>query len=81
MIDDIGSRLALVAVLTLAGCSKKEAAKDPQPEMGPTAEMFDPAKLPGPGAAPPPVAITKELDPMWSVPLKTLQGKAITLAD
>src|SRR5438105_1007604 len=81
------SAVVFVAVLAVAACSKKEpattAAKDPQPqpEMGETAQMFDPAKLPGPGTAPPPVAMTKELEPMWDVQLKTLQGKPAKLAD
>ena len=69
-------------LLVLVACSKKEPAKDPQPhaDMGPTAAMFDPKNLPPPGTAPAPVAITKELDPMWNVPIKTLKGQPTTLA-
>src|SRR5579883_2875633 len=48
---------------------------------GDTAAKFDPAKLPAAGTAPPPVTVTKELDGMWNVPLKTLQGKDAKLAD
>ncbi len=57
------------------------AAPAPKPvEHGPTADMFDPAKLPPPGTAPPAVTVTKELDPMWSAAIKTLKGQATTLA-
>src|SRR3954464_12810827 len=71
-------RLALI--LAVAACSK--SGKDPQPhaEMGATAAMFDPANLPPAGTAPAPVTVTKELDPMWNVPIKTLKGKDTTLA-
>jgi glutathione peroxidase len=75
-------RVALVA-LTLVACSKPakdKEAKAPETKMGHTAEMFDPAKLPPPGTAPPAVAITKELDPMWSAAIKTLKGQPTTLA-
>ena len=56
------------------------AAKTAAPETGPTADMFDPAKLPPAGTAPPPVTVTKELDPVWNTPIKTLDGKSTTLA-
>ncbi|HEY1550382.1 MAG TPA: hypothetical protein VGG28_21290, partial [Kofleriaceae bacterium] len=71
-------RTLLFALLafSVVGCSKSPT----KAEKGPTADMFDPAKLPGPGTAPPPVAITDQLDPMWSAPLKTLDGKDTTLA-
>jgi len=83
-------KLALAALL-FAACSKaatepaKSPAKDPpakavEPMKGPTAEMFDPAKLPAAGTAPTPVAVTKEQDSMWNVPLKTLKGEPTTLA-
>jgi glutathione peroxidase len=49
-------------------------------EMGPTAEKFDPAKLPPAGTAPPPVVVGKELESMWNVPIKTLSGNPTTLA-
>src|SRR5262245_49014413 len=85
----LGSRAMriLVAAVLVAACSKADKpapAEGPRPqpvEHGDTAAKFDPAKLPPPGSAPPPVVVTKELDPMWNVPLKTLQGKATTLAD
>ena len=82
------SKLALAALL-FAACSKpatepaKTATKDPktvEPVKGPTAELFDPAKLPAPGTAPAPVVVTKELDSMWNVPIKTLKGEPTTLA-
>jgi glutathione peroxidase len=79
--------LVFVAAL-LASCSKTEKAppaQEPRPhaaaEHGDIAAKLDPAKLPPPGTAPPPVVVTKELDPMWNVPLRTLQGKATSLAD
>ena len=76
----------LVALALLAACSKpaKEPARDPAPApkvmKGTTAEMFDPASLPAPGTAPPPVAISKELDPMWTAAINTLKGQPTTLA-
>jgi len=74
----------LVAVALVAACSKpaKEPAHDPAPkvQMGPTAEMFDPAKLPPPGTAPPAVTVTKELDPMWTAAINTLKGQPTTLS-
>jgi glutathione peroxidase len=83
-------RTILLAALMVA-CSKpakEPPAKEPTTapaaapavEKGPTADMFDPAKLPAPGTAPPPVTVTKELDPMWNTPLKMLDGKPTTLA-
>jgi glutathione peroxidase len=72
-------RIAL-ALAVLAACSKSDGTKpkDPQPhgEMG--AKVTE---LPAPGTAPAPVAVTKELDPMWSAPIKTLRGKPMSLAD
>ena len=38
-------------------------------------------ELPPPGTAPAPVAVSKELDPMWSASIKTLRGKPMTLAE
>jgi glutathione peroxidase len=52
-----------------------------EPKHGPTAAAADPSKLPPPGNAPAPIKITKELDPMWNAPIKTLQGKDAKLAD
>ena len=49
-------------------------------ESGMTAKSFDPASLPPAGTAPPPVTVTKELDSMWSAPIKTLTGDPTTLA-
>lgn len=76
---------ASVTAVAFAGCTSK---KDKEPaavapahaEMGPTAKMFDPASLPKAGTAPTPVAVTKELDAMWNVPIKTLKGQPTTLA-
>jgi len=56
------------------------AAPAPAPVEGPTAAMFDPASLPAAGTAPPPTTVTKELDPMWTAPITTLQGQPTTLA-
>ena len=78
--------------LALAACSKTpETKSDPKPTdtkptetkpmQGETAKAFDPANLPTAGTAPPPVAVTTELDGIWSLPLKTLQGKDAKLAD
>ncbi len=74
-------RIALVLVL-LAACSKSETTKpkdpQPQPEMGAKVATAD---LPPAGTAPAAVAVTKELDPMWTAPIKTLRGKPMSLAD
>jgi glutathione peroxidase len=88
-------RLVVVAALVACGKGNKDTPKDkqvaPEPatqsapdprkpaQSGP--EMFDPAKLPASGTAPAPVAVTNELDPMWSTELKTLKGKPAKLAD
>ncbi|MFT3700460.1 MAG: glutathione peroxidase [Kofleriaceae bacterium] len=83
-------KLTLAAFVIATACSK--GAHDPKPvdktattdqphvEKGGTAEMFDPKNLPAPGTAPAPVAVDKELDSMWSTPLKTLKGDPTTLA-
>jgi glutathione peroxidase len=75
-------RLVIVALLAACSKSSKDAApvKDPHPKMGDTAAMFDPANLPAAGTAPAPVPVTKELDPMWSAPIKDLKGQPTTLA-
>jgi glutathione peroxidase len=87
--------VCLAGALLGGACSKKEpgqteAAKtgtpDPaaakvDPKPAPTPATADPAALPAPGTAPAPVAITKELDPMWDATVKTLQGKETKLAD
>jgi len=73
-----------IALMLAAGCSKTEPAKnaaDPKVIQGPTAAAGDPKNLPAPGVAPTPTAVTKELEGMWNAPIKTLQGKAIKLAD
>ena len=44
------------------------------------AHIVDPASLPPPGTAPAPVAVGKELDAIWSTPIKTLKGEPTTLA-
>jgi glutathione peroxidase len=74
-------RIAL-ALVVVAACSKSEGTKpkDPQP-MGEPAPKVTAADLPAAGTAPTPVAVSKELDPMWSASIKTLRGKPITLAD
>jgi len=68
----------LMALVLVAACSK--SGKSPQPEMGPTAAQFDPKSLPAAGTAPPTNAMTKELDTVWNVPIKTLKGEPTTLA-
>ncbi len=74
-------RLALVfLVVACSKADKEPAAKDPKVMQGPTAAAADPANLPPPGTAPTPVTVDKEL-PMWTAPIKTLQGKPATLAD
>mgnify|MGYP000561884633 CR=1 FL=1 len=54
----------------------------PAPAPAPAAKVAanDPAALPAAGTAPASVAITSELDPVWSTPIKTLGGEPTTLA-
>jgi len=87
--------VCLAGALLGGACSKKEppaagspkttGAPDPsakiEPKQGPTAAAGDPSKLPPAGTAPEPVQVTKELDPVWNTPIKTLQGKDAKLAD
>jgi glutathione peroxidase len=58
------------------------APAEPAPAVvkGPQAAASDPGSLPPAGTAPPAVAVGKELDPIWSTPLKTLKGEPTTLA-
>ncbi len=77
-------RLAFL-VVALASCSKAPPKSESKPEakpavvQGPTAAASDPSNLPAPGIAPPAVTVDKEL-PMWTAPIKTLQGADTTLA-
>jgi glutathione peroxidase len=78
-------RLALAVSLAswLAACSKPAPAPNDHEAMaqqGPTAAKADPANLPAAGTAPAAVPVTKELDAMWTSPIKTLDGKPTTLA-
>jgi glutathione peroxidase len=75
----------LLALALLAACSKSEGTKpkDPQPhgEMGATGSAAPPVTLPPAGTAPAPVTVSKELDAMWTAPIKTLRGKPLAIAD
>jgi glutathione peroxidase len=75
----------LLALTVLAACSKSEGTKpkDPQPhgDMAATGSAPAPVVLPPAGTAPAPVTVSKELDPMWTAPIKTLRGKPLSLAD
>jgi glutathione peroxidase len=80
----------LLLVTALAACSKTEkapASPPPAPQsqphvaQGEMAAKFDPKNLPPPGTAPAPVTVSKELDAIWDLPLKTVQGKPVKLAD
>jgi glutathione peroxidase len=75
----------LLALALVVGCSKPEAPKpkDPAPydHTAAPSPKVTPQALPAAGTAPPPVAVTKELDPMWTSPIKTLRGKPLALAD
>jgi len=44
------------------------------------AAASDPANLPPAGTAPAPVMVDKQLDVIWSTPIKTLKGEPTTLA-
>jgi glutathione peroxidase len=58
------------------------AAAEPAPKaaQGSVAAASDPANLPPAGAAPAAVAVDKQLDSIWSTPIKTLKGEPTTLA-
>jgi glutathione peroxidase len=67
-------KLALAAfVFGFSATAAAEPAAKP-------AHVTDPASLPAAGTAPAPVAVGKELDGIWSTPLKTLKGESTTLA-
>jgi hypothetical protein len=79
------------SLVTAAGaCSKPakpsseaapEAANPPKvAEHGTGADPVAAATLPAAGTAPTPVTGTKELDSMWTAPIKTLKGEPTTLA-
>jgi glutathione peroxidase len=86
----------LVLLAVLAACSKDTPKATPQAkpteqaavaqpghpgaEKGSMTTTVDPATLPPPGTAPAPVTVTKELDSMWTSPIKTLKGEPTTLA-
>jgi glutathione peroxidase len=78
----------VLALALLAACSKSEGtkAKDPQSagsagEMAATAAKPTSTDLPPAGTAPTPVIVSKELDPVWTAPIKTLRGKPLSIAD
>jgi glutathione peroxidase len=73
-------RLAIVVLLLAAACSKKSEAPPASKAKGPTVSANPTVTLPPAGTAPPPVIVDKEI-PMWNVPIKTLQGKDVKLAD
>jgi glutathione peroxidase len=58
------------------------APAEPAPKVvqGSMAAASDPANLPPAGAAPTPVTVDKQLDGIWSTPIKTLKGEPTTLA-
>jgi len=80
----------LLLVTALAACSKTEKAPaspppaptaQPHVKQGDMAAKTDPKNLPAPGTAPEPVTVTKELDSIWDLQLKTVRGKPAKLAD
>lgn len=78
---------ATFALTTLASTAcKKEPAPAPAPKAappvveGPTAKA-EKIALPPPGVAPPAVEASATVAGMWNVPLKTLRGQPMTLAD
>jgi glutathione peroxidase len=66
---------------TAAAAPTTAGTAGPTVQKGPTAAAEDPASLPAAGTAPPPVTVTKELDPMWTAAIKTLQGKPTNLSE
>jgi len=57
-----------------------KAAKPVEAKATKPLNVTDPASLPPAGTAPAPVTVGKELDPIWSTPIKTLKGQPTTLA-
>jgi glutathione peroxidase len=55
-------------------------APAPKVVQGSVAAASDPANLPPAGTAPPPVAVDKQLDAIWTAPVHTLKGEPTTLA-
>jgi glutathione peroxidase len=55
-------------------------AAEPKVVKGSVAAASDPANLPPAGTAPPPVTVDKQLDSIWTAPIKTLKGEPTTLA-
>jgi len=65
---------------TKPGAADPAAKVEPKEATPAAASAYDPANLPPAGTAPPANPVTKELDPMWDAPIKTLQGKDTKLA-
>ena len=81
-------RTLLFGSLVVAACSKSGPPADkavttaPPVIEGATAKASDPANLPPAGTAPTPVTVAfKDLQAVWTTPLKTLKGKYLTLGD
>jgi glutathione peroxidase len=55
-------------------------AAEPKVVKGAMASASDPGNLPPAGTAPAPVTVDKQLDSIWSAPIKTLKGEPTTLA-
>jgi glutathione peroxidase len=55
-------------------------AAEPKVVKGAMASASDPSSLPPAGTAPAPVTVDKQLDSIWSAPIKTLKGEPTTLA-
>jgi glutathione peroxidase len=63
------------------GAAEPAAKAPPKEGEMAAADTYDPAKLPPAGTAPASNPVTKEIDPMWDAPIKTLQGKDTKLAN
>ena len=73
---------AVPAPVEPATAAAPAAPAEPAPKVvqGAMAAASDPANLPPAGTAPAPVVVDKQLDVIWSTPLKTLKGEPTTLA-
>ncbi len=72
--------VAAAAPVAPAAPAPAEPAPAPKAAQGSVAAASDPANLPPAGTAPAAVTVDKQLDAIWSTPIKTLKGEPTTLA-
>jgi glutathione peroxidase len=78
--DQDPSKTPVAPAVPVAAAEPAKADPAPAVVKGAQAMASDPASLPAAGTPPAPVVVGKELDAIWSTPLKTLKGEPTTLA-